>query len=70
MVRLGGQAYEIVNDKLRIPLKPKQYFYVGLHKRFEQLPSDATLKLNPITITDHMVVLTKVNTAEVVEPMG
>ncbi len=70
MAKIGNQGYKIEGDKLRIPIKPKQYFYVKLHKRALEFLSDATLKLGSVTLTARMVVLTFVKTAEVAEPKG
>ncbi|KPV65154.1 MAG: hypothetical protein AOA65_0412 [Candidatus Bathyarchaeota archaeon BA1] len=51
MAKLGNQAYKVVGDKLRIPIKPRRYFYVKLHKRALESLSDSTLKLGSITLT-------------------
>jgi len=70
MAKLGNQAYKIIGDKLRIPIKPGQYFYVELHKRVLEFLSNATLRLGSVTLTASKVVLTFVKTAEVAEPRG
>jgi len=70
MAKLGNQAYKIIGDQLRIPIKPRQYFYVKLHKRVLEFLSDATLRLGSVTLTASKVVLTFVKTAEVAEPRG
>jgi putative transposase len=70
MAKLGNQAYKIEGDNLRIPIKPRQYFYVKLHKRALEFLSDSTLKLGSVTLTACTVVLTFVKTAEVTEPRG
>jgi len=70
MAKIGNQAYKIVGDQLRIPIKPREYFYVKLHKRVLEFMSDATLRLGSVTLTASKVVLTFVKTAEVAEPRG
>ncbi|WXG43371.1 MAG: transposase [Promethearchaeati archaeon SRVP18_Atabeyarchaeia-1] len=65
--KLGNQGYRVVEGELRIPIKPREFFYVPLHKRAAQFLSDATLKLGSITLTSTVsVVFSK--TAEVTEP--
>lgn len=68
--KLGNQAYKVVGDKLRIPIRPRQYFYVPLHKRVKQFLSDSTFKLGSITLTACMVTVFFSKTAEVMEPKG
>jgi len=70
MAKLGNQAYKIVGDQLRIPIKPREYFYVKLHKRVLEFLSDSTLRLGSVTLTASKVVLTFVKVAEVTEPRG
>jgi putative transposase len=70
MAKLGNQAYKVVGDKLRIPIKPRQYFYVKLHKRALEFLSNTTLKLGSITLTACTVSMTFSKTAEVMEPKG
>ena len=70
MAKLGNQAYKIVGDQLRIPIKPRQYFHIKLHKRAQAFLSDATLKLGSITLTACTISMSFSRAAEVVEPRG
>ncbi|MEM2851023.1 MAG: hypothetical protein QXW18_04375, partial [Candidatus Bathyarchaeia archaeon] len=70
MAKLGNQAYKIVDGKLRIPIKPKKYLYVPLHKRALVFLSDSTLKLGSVTLTARTVSVAFSKTAEVIEPKG
>lgn len=47
MAKLGNQAYRIVGDRLRIPIKPGQYFYVPLHRRVEANPMSLREEVSP-----------------------
>jgi putative transposase len=51
IAKLGNQGYKVVKGKLRIPIKPREYFFISLHKRATQFLSDAALKLGSVTIT-------------------
>jgi putative transposase len=66
--KLGNQGYKVVDDKLRIPIKPREYFYVPLHKRAAKFLSDAALKLGSVTLTACTVSVVFSKTAEVTEP--
>ncbi|WXG43627.1 MAG: transposase [Promethearchaeati archaeon SRVP18_Atabeyarchaeia-1] len=66
--KLGNQAYKVVDGKLRIPIKPREYFYVPLHKRAAQFLSDAALKLGSVTLTASTVSVVFSKTAEITEP--
>jgi putative transposase len=66
--RLGNQGYKVVNGNLRIPIKPREYFYVPLHKRAAQFLSDTALKLGSVTLTACTVSVIFSKTAEVTEP--
>jgi putative transposase len=70
MAKLGNQGYKVVNGKLRIPIRPREYFYVPLHKRAVQLLSDASIKLGSVTVTACMVSVAFSRTAEITEPKG
>jgi len=70
MAKLGNQAYKVIGDKLRISIKPRQYFYIKLHKRALRFLSDATLKLGSITLTACTASVVFSKTAEVMEPKG
>jgi len=70
MAKLGNQAYKVVEDKLRMPISPREYVYVPLHKRAKQFLSDNTLKLGSITLTTRIVSVVFSKTAEVMEPRG
>ncbi len=49
MAKIGNQALKLVEDKLRIPLKPRQYFYVKLYERARKLL--AKHKIGSVTLT-------------------
>jgi putative transposase len=66
--KLGNQGHKVVDGKLRVPTKPREYFYVPLHKRATQFLSDATLKLGSVTLTACTVSLVFSKTAEIAEP--
>ena len=51
-------------------IKPRQHFYIPLHKRIQAFPSDVTLKMGSITLTARKVVAVFLKTAEVAEPEG
>lgn len=70
VAKLGNQAYRVDGNRLRTPIKPRQYFYIKLHKRVMEFLSDPTLKLGSITLTTSIVGLVFSKTAEVVEPEG
>ncbi|WXG42788.1 MAG: IS200/IS605 family accessory protein TnpB-related protein [Promethearchaeati archaeon SRVP18_Atabeyarchaeia-1] len=67
IAKLGNQGYKVADGKLRIPIKPREYFYVPLHKRAAQFLSDATLKLGSITLTSCAVSVVFSKIAEVAE---
>jgi putative transposase len=68
MAKLGNQGYRVVDGKLRIPIKPKEYFYIHLHKRVRCFLSDAALKLGSVTLTACKVSVTFSKNVEVDEP--
>jgi putative transposase len=68
IAKLGNQGYKVVDGKLRIPIKPREYFYIPLHKRAAQFLSDATLKLGSVTLTACTVSMAFSKTAEIAEP--
>jgi len=68
VTKLGNQTYKVIGDKLRIPIKPRQYFYVKLHKRALEFLSDATLKLGSITLTARRISMVFSKTTKVMEP--
>jgi putative transposase len=70
MAKLGNQGYKIVDGNLRLPVKPREYFYVPLHKRASQSLSDATVKLGSVTLTPYMVSVAFSKIAEITEPKG
>jgi len=37
MAKIGNQAVKVADGMLRIPLKPRQYFYIQLYKRAKSL---------------------------------
>jgi putative transposase len=68
MAKLGNQGYAIVDGRLRVPIKAREYFYIPLHKRAMQFLSDSSLKLGSITLTTCMASLVFSKTVEVAEP--
>ncbi|WXG43247.1 MAG: IS200/IS605 family accessory protein TnpB-related protein [Promethearchaeati archaeon SRVP18_Atabeyarchaeia-1] len=68
VAKLGNQAYKVVDGKLRIPIKPREYFYVPLYERVSQFLSDAALKLGSVTLTACTVSVAFSKTAETAEP--
>jgi putative transposase len=66
--KLGNRGYRVFDGKLRVPTKPREYFYVPLHKRATQFLSDATLKLGSVTLTACTVSVVFSKTTETVEP--
>ncbi|WXG43563.1 MAG: hypothetical protein WED04_05910 [Promethearchaeati archaeon SRVP18_Atabeyarchaeia-1] len=66
--KLGNQAYKVVDGKLRIPIKPREYFCVPLHKRATHFLSDAALKLGSVSLTACTVSVVFSKTVEVAEP--
>jgi len=68
VAKLGNQGYKVVGGKLRLPIKPREYFYVPLHKRALQFLSDPALKLGSVTLTACTVSVAFSKTAEVTEP--
>jgi putative transposase len=67
MAKLGNQGYKVVDGKLRLPIKPREYFYVPLHRRAIRFLSDTTLKLGSVTLTACMVSVVFSKTAEIAE---
>jgi putative transposase len=55
IAKLGNQGYKVVDGKLRLPIKPREYFFISIHKRATRFLTDATLKLGSVTLTDCMV---------------
>jgi putative transposase len=68
VAKLGNQGYRVVDDKLRIPTKPREYFYVSLHRRARRFLSDAALKLGSVTLTPRTVSVAFSKDVEVNEP--
>nr|MDO8133201.1 hypothetical protein [Candidatus Njordarchaeum guaymaensis] len=70
MAKLGNQGYKIFDGSIRLPIKPREYFYVPLRKRAGQFLLDATLKLGSVTLTACTVSVAFSKTAEITEPKG
>jgi putative transposase len=68
VAKLGNQGYGVVDSKLRIPIRPREYFYVPLHKRAALFLSDVTLKLGSVTLTACMVSVVFSKTTDIAEP--
>lgn len=48
---IGNQAYKIIDGKLRIPIKPREFIYIPLNKHSLNVLSEPNLKLGSITLT-------------------
>jgi putative transposase len=68
MAELGNQGYRVVDGRLRIPIKPREYFFISPHKRASRFLTDATLKLGSLTLTPCMVSVAISKEIEVDEP--
>jgi putative transposase len=69
-VSIGNQAYKIVDDKLKVPLKPKQHLSISLNKHTLAVLSEPNLKLGSITLTARTVTIAFSKEAAMVEPSG
>jgi putative transposase len=68
MAKLGNQGYRVVDGKLRIPIKPREYFYITPHKRAIQFLMDSTLKLGSVTLTRCFISVVFSKDVELEEP--
>ena len=68
MAKIGNQAIRIVNGKLRIPLRPREFFYVELHKRAKILLEE--YRVCSATLTPKAIYVAFSKTVKVEEPEG
>ena len=68
MAKIGNQAIKVVDGKLRIPLRPREYFYIRLHKRARSLLE--RYRVCSVTLTPKAVYVACSKTVEVEEPRG
>lgn len=67
---IGNQAYKIENGKLRLPIKPRQFFYITLNKHTLKVLSEPNLKLGSITLTANIVSISFSKETAEIEPNG
>lgn len=67
---IGNQGYKIVNDKLRIPMKPREFIYIPLNKHTLSVLSEPNLKLGSITLTASTVSISFSKETAEIEPCG
>jgi len=70
VAKIGNQAIKIVDEKLRIPIKPRWFLYIPLHKRARELLVDSKHRLGSVTLTPKMVYVSFSKMVEVKEPIG
>lgn len=68
MAKIGNQAIKVANGMLRIPLKPRQYLYIQLHKRARSLLEEH--RVCSVTLTSEAVYVSFSKTVKVEEPEG
>jgi hypothetical protein len=68
MAKLGNQGYRVVDGKLRLPIKPREFFFISMHKRAAQFLSDTALKLGSVTLTRSMVSMSFSKDVTIAEP--
>jgi len=67
---IGNQAYRIVDGKLRLPSKPRQFIFIPLNKHTLEVLSDPGLKLGSITLTASTVSISFSKEIAEIEPTG
>jgi len=70
VAKIGNQAIKIVDEKLRIPIKPRWFLYIPLYKRARELLVDSKHRLGSVTLTPKMVYVSFSKMVEVKEPRG
>jgi len=68
MAKIGNQAVKVVDGMLRIPLKPRQYLYIQLHKRARSLLEEC--RVCSVTLTSKAIYVAFSRTVKVEEPKG
>ena len=69
MAKIGNQAISVVGDRLRVPLRPRQYIYIPLHRRAMEFVR-AGYKLRSVVLTPRMAYITFSKQVKVKEPKG
>ena len=69
MAKIGNQAITVVGGRLRVPLRPRQYIYIPLHKRAMEFVK-AGYRLRSVVLTPKMAFITFSRQVEVKEPKG
>jgi len=67
---IGNQAYRIVDGKLRLPTKPRQFIYIPLNKHTQEVLSDPSLKFGSICLTASTVSISFSKEIAEIEPTG
>jgi putative transposase len=67
---IGNQAYKIIDNKLRLPIKPRQYVYIPLNKHTLNVLSEPNLKLGSVTLTASTVSISFSKETAEIEPSG
>ena len=65
--KIGNQAISVVGDRLRVPLRPRQYIFIPLHKRAMEFVR-AGYRLRSVVLTPKMAYITFSKQVEVKEP--
>jgi len=67
---IGTLGYKIVDNKLRLTIKPKQYVYISLNKHTLSVLSEPNLKLGSITLTANTVSISFSKETAEIDPSG
>ena len=57
MAKIGNQAIAVIGDRLRVPLRPRQYIFIPLHKRAMEFVR-AGYRLRSVVLTPKMAYIT------------
>ena len=69
MAKIGNQAITVIGDRLRVPLRPRQYIYISLHKRAMKFVR-AGYRLRSVVLTPKTAYITFSKRVKVKEPKG
>ena len=69
-VSIGNQGYKIVQNKLRLPIKPREHVYIQLNKYTLKVLSEPNLKLGSVTLTASTVSISFSKETAEIEPSG
>jgi len=67
---IGNQGYKIIDGKLRIPIKPREYIYIPLNRHTLEVLSAPNLKLGSIMLTARTVTIAFSKETAMIEPSG